>query len=77
MLVFEFDVLMSYAVTSMLVAYLIGRSDPAVRAWVIAAGTLHVALVGLLTVGLMAAPAGQPPVASDLFARGSSVGEHE
>jgi len=30
-LVFEFDVLMSYAVTSMLVAYLIGRSDPAVR----------------------------------------------
>ena len=43
----------------------------------IAAGTLHVALVGLLTVGLMAAPAGQPPVASDLFARGSSVGEHE
>jgi uncharacterized protein len=55
-LVFEFDVLMSYAVTSMLVAYLIGRSDPVVRAWMIAAGTLHVALVALLTVALMAAP---------------------
>ena len=71
MLVFEFDVLMSYAVTSMLVAYLIGRSDRAVRAWVIAAATLHVALVALLTVALMAAPAEQAPVASDLFARGS------
>jgi len=70
-LVFEFDVLMSYAVTSMLVAYLIGRSDRAVRAWVIAAATLHVALVALLTVALMAAPAEQAPVASDLFARGS------
>jgi uncharacterized protein len=70
-LVFEFDVLMSYAVTSVLVTYLIGRSDRAVRAWMIAAGALHVALVGLLTVALMAAPAEQAPVASDLFASGS------
>ncbi|HEU0087150.1 MAG TPA: DUF418 domain-containing protein [Pseudonocardiaceae bacterium] len=56
LLVFEFDVLMSYAVTAMIVAWLIGRSDRAVRAWMIAMGALHVGVVGLLTVALVAAP---------------------
>ncbi|GAA4714081.1 uncharacterized protein APR04_004162 [Promicromonospora umidemergens] len=32
-LVFEFDVLMGYAIASLLAAYLIGRSDRVVRAW--------------------------------------------
>ncbi|MDR7384344.1 DUF418 domain-containing protein [Promicromonospora iranensis] len=32
-LVFEFDVLMGYAIASVLAAYLIGRSDRVVRAW--------------------------------------------
>ncbi|WP_328817097.1 DUF418 domain-containing protein [Nonomuraea cypriaca] len=52
-LIFEYDVLMGYAITSVIVAYLIGRSDRTVTAWMIAWGTLHVMLVGLFTVSLM------------------------
>ncbi|MDN5913869.1 MAG: DUF418 domain-containing protein [Pseudonocardia sp.] len=57
-LVFEFDVLMGYAITSMVVAYLIGRSERVRTAAIVAAGTAQVLLVGLLT----AAPGG-PSVA--------------
>jgi uncharacterized protein len=63
LLVFEFDVLMSYAVTAVIVAWLIGRSDRAVRAWMIAVGALHVLAVTLLTVVIASAaplPAGPP-----------------
>ncbi|SDH59542.1 DUF418 domain-containing protein [Nonomuraea jiangxiensis] len=70
-LIFEFDVLMGYAITSMLVAYLIGRSARAIRGWMIAAGTLHVLLVGLLTAVLLygeVGPAGPP---TTLFSQGS------
>ncbi|GAA3644224.1 DUF418 domain-containing protein [Nonomuraea antimicrobica] len=52
-LVFEFDVLMGYAITSVVVAYLVGRGARTVTAWMVGAGTLHVAVVGLVTVGLM------------------------
>lgn len=55
LLVFEFDVLMGYAVTAMIVAWLIGRSDRAVRTWMIAVGALHVLVVGLLTVMIVSA----------------------
>ncbi|MGH3882831.1 MAG: DUF418 domain-containing protein [Pseudonocardiaceae bacterium] len=55
LLIFEFDVLMGYAVTAMIVAWLIGRSDRAVRAWMIAVGTLHAVAVGLLTVAIASA----------------------
>ncbi|MEU7003132.1 DUF418 domain-containing protein [Nonomuraea sp. NPDC046570] len=51
-LIFEFDVLMGYAVVAMLVAYLIGRSDRAITRWMIAAGSVHVVLVSLLTAVL-------------------------
>lgn len=62
LLIFEFDVLMGYAVTAMIVAWLVGRSDRAVRAWMIGVGTLHVAVVGLLTVAIAsAAPATNGP----------------
>ncbi|MGV9379024.1 DUF418 domain-containing protein [Nonomuraea sp. NPDC003707] len=57
-LVFEFDVLMGYAITSMIVAYLVGRSRRAVTAWMVAAGAVHVAMVTLITAALMAGPAG-------------------
>ncbi|GAA1651500.1 DUF418 domain-containing protein [Nonomuraea maheshkhaliensis] len=57
-LIFEFDVLMGYAITSMIVAYLIGRSERVVTAWMVAAGTLLLAMVGLLTALLMIVPAG-------------------
>ncbi|GAB3431907.1 DUF418 domain-containing protein [Flindersiella endophytica] len=74
-LIFEFDVLMGYAVTSMLVAYLIGRSDRAIRTWMITVGSIHVALICLLTVGLVLAPrSAQQAFASDpttLFSDGT------
>ncbi len=57
-LIFEFDVLMGYAITSMIVAYLIGRSDRVVTAWMVAAGTVLLTVVGLLTALLMIVPAG-------------------
>lgn len=59
-LVFEFDVLMGYALTSIVVAYLVGRSERAVTAWMIAAGTVHLAIVALVTAALLAGPAPSP-----------------
>ncbi|GAA4919282.1 uncharacterized protein HD597_005972 [Nonomuraea thailandensis] len=56
-LIFEFDVLMGYALTSMIVAYLIGRSERAVTAWMVAAGAVLVALVSLVTLALLTAQA--------------------
>ncbi|PKW13102.1 DUF418 domain-containing protein [Saccharopolyspora spinosa] len=72
-LIFEFDVLMSYAVTSMLVAYLIGRSERAIRGWTITMASLHVAFIGVCTFGLLSGHAstgggGEP---SQLYASGS------
>ncbi|GIH74973.1 hypothetical protein Plo01_14020 [Planobispora longispora] len=52
-LIFEFDVLMGYAITSMIVAYLIGRSDRAVRAWMIGVGSVFAVVIGLLTAALV------------------------
>lgn len=56
LLVFEFDVLMGYAVTSLLVAYLIGRSDRVVRRWAVGVGAVYVAVLGLGTAALLALP---------------------
>ncbi|GAB2486374.1 DUF418 domain-containing protein [Promicromonospora xylanilytica] len=49
-LVFEFDVLMGYAIASLLAAYLIGRSDRVVRAW-------GGALAGVYVAGILAVTA--------------------
>ncbi|XVV06188.1 DUF418 domain-containing protein [Actinosynnema sp. CA-248983] len=49
LLIFEFDVLMFYAIVSVLVAFLVGRSDRVVRAWLGGALVLHLAFVGLVT----------------------------
>lgn len=72
-LIFEFDVLMSYAVTSMLVAYLIGRSERVIRGWTIAMASLHVAFIGVVTFGLLTGRAslggGDQP--SQLYTSGS------
>ncbi|MEO3870041.1 DUF418 domain-containing protein [Nonomuraea sp. B12E4] len=70
-LIFEFDVLMGYAITSMLVAYLIGRSDRAIRAWMITAGTLHVFLVSVLTAALLFGGGGIAGTATTLYSQGS------
>ncbi|WP_228010875.1 DUF418 domain-containing protein [Nonomuraea phyllanthi] len=57
-LVFEFDVLMGYAITAMIVAYVVGRSRRAVTAWVAGAAAVHVAVVALTTAALMTAGSG-------------------
>ncbi|GLZ40469.1 DUF418 domain-containing protein [Actinokineospora sp. NBRC 105648] len=49
-LVFEFDVLMYYAVVAVPVAFLVGRVSA--RWWMIGAGALHVVFVGLVTAAL-------------------------
>ncbi|MCE6996617.1 DUF418 domain-containing protein [Saccharothrix sp. S26] len=61
-LVFEFDVLMFYAVVSVLVAFLVGRSARVRVGWMVATGALNLALVGLITVGLLVGDAtvGEP-----------------
>jgi uncharacterized protein len=55
-LVFEFDVLMGYAIASFLVAYLVGRSDRVVRAWIGAVGAVYVAALLALTALMVMAP---------------------
>ncbi|XVS66660.1 DUF418 domain-containing protein [Actinosynnema sp. CA-299493] len=52
-LVFEFDVLMFYAVVSVLVAYLVGRGGRVQVGWMVAMGALNVAVVGLITAALL------------------------
>ncbi|MER7077202.1 uncharacterized protein SAMN02982929_05209 [Saccharopolyspora kobensis] len=70
-LIFEYDVLMSYAVTSILVAYLIGRSDRAQRGWMIAMGTVHVAFIGLTTLGMLSGHVSLSTPPTDLYTHGS------
>ncbi|RJL22598.1 DUF418 domain-containing protein [Bailinhaonella thermotolerans] len=72
-LIFEYDVLMGYAVTSMLVAYLIGRGDRVVRGWMWAMGALHVAAVALVTAALFGGEAvtGAPDAPGGLYSEGS------
>ncbi|WP_033438234.1 DUF418 domain-containing protein [Saccharothrix sp. NRRL B-16314] len=53
-LIFEFDVLMFYAIVSVLVAYLVGRSSRVVMGWMVGMGAVHLAFVGLLTAAMLA-----------------------
>jgi uncharacterized protein len=65
-LVFEFDVLMGYAIASLLVAHLVGCSDRVVRAWVAVVGGSYVAAILGLTALMLADPGAAPgePVVS-------------
>ncbi|EME58576.1 DUF418 domain-containing protein [Amycolatopsis decaplanina] len=62
LLVFEGDVLMAYGLTSLLVAYLVGRSDRVVRNVVVVVGGTYAALLLAATASLVAAPevSGEP-----------------
>ncbi|MFD6067381.1 MULTISPECIES: DUF418 domain-containing protein [Amycolatopsis] len=62
LLVFEGDVLMAYGLTSLLVAYLVGRSDRIVRNVVVVVGGAYVTLVLAATALLVATPdvSGEP-----------------
>lgn len=62
LLIFEFDVLTGYALVSVHVAFLVSRSDRLRRGWLVLAGVVHVALIGLLT---SAAHTGQLSLSSE------------
>ncbi|PWK72143.1 uncharacterized protein BCL76_103372 [Streptomyces sp. CG 926] len=73
-LVFAWDVLMGYAVTALVVAWLPARSEK-VRGWAMwTAGGLHLALISLLTLDSLSRPPGAPkspdPAAVELYAHG-------
>lgn len=72
-LVVEFDVLMGYAVTGAVVAYLVVTSERTQRIWMIVTGSVHVLVISALTVLLIARPgtAGYPPMATNTYADGS------
>lgn len=79
LLIFEWDVLMSYAATSVIAAYIIGRSRRAVRAWVWGPATLHVAVMSLVTVAMLVATSKSLDVTvgsqPNLFADGSYLAQ--
>ncbi|MER5268187.1 DUF418 domain-containing protein [Actinosynnema sp. NPDC002837] len=52
-LVFEFDVLMFYAVVSVLVAYLVGRGRRVQVGWMVGMGAVNLGVVGLITLALL------------------------
>jgi len=56
-LIFEYDVLVFYALVSVLVAFVVGRSGRVVWGWLAGAAVVHVAFVALLTLGLLAGEA--------------------
>ncbi|MCG5219013.1 DUF418 domain-containing protein [Streptosporangium soli] len=70
-LIFEFDVLMGYAITSLIVAYLIGRSAGSVRRWMIGMGSLHVTVVLLGTLGMLTETTSLNGESTDLFTHGT------
>ena len=74
-LVFAWDVLMGYAVTALLVARLLTRSERAQRRVMWWAAGIHLAVMGLLTVALAATGDGTddgvPEDVVDLYAHGS------
>ncbi|MFE6907150.1 DUF418 domain-containing protein [Streptomyces erythrochromogenes] len=77
-LVFAWDVLMGYAVTALLVARLLARSEKVRRVALWTAGGVHLALVALVTLAAASSsdsspggPAGPGPAAVELYAHGS------
>ncbi|MFD0433641.1 DUF418 domain-containing protein [Streptomyces chartreusis] len=74
-LVFAWDVLMGYAVTALLVAWLLTRSERAQRRVMWWAAGIHLAVMGLLTAALAATADGTddgvPEDVVDLYAHGS------
>jgi uncharacterized protein len=73
LLVAEFDVLMGYAVTGIVVAYLLATSERSQRGWLVLAATAHVVLLTLLTAALLLLPtaAAAPPSGPNPYADGS------
>lgn len=66
-LVFEFDILMGYAVSAVIVAFIVGRSDRFIRRAMWAAGGVHVALFGLASVAIVWFTLAGPDLSFSLF----------
>jgi uncharacterized protein len=64
LLVVEFDILMGYAVTGAVVAWVLATSDRSQRAWMWTAAAIHLVLLSLLTLAMLAAgdQRSEPPV---------------
>jgi uncharacterized protein len=74
LLVVEFDVLMGYAVTSVVVAYLLLTSERAQRRWMIITGSVHLLAITALTAVLIMLPGtggSYPPGPTNPYADGS------
>lgn len=56
----EFDVLMGYAVTALIVAFVLARGPRARRRWLIGAAGIHLAILTLLALAMAAAPPDDP-----------------
>ncbi|MBF6096697.1 DUF418 domain-containing protein [Nocardia cyriacigeorgica] len=54
LLIAEFDVLMGYALTGLIVAYLLATSERAQRRWLIVQASIHVTMLTLLAVAMTA-----------------------
>ncbi|RZQ61575.1 DUF418 domain-containing protein [Amycolatopsis suaedae] len=70
LLIFEFDVLMGYAVASVVVAFLVGRSTRVINGWMYGTGCLHL----VLAAGIALTATGQGNIAVSrpgLFADGT------
>lgn len=61
LLVAEFDVLMGYAVTAVVVAWLLATSERSQRRWIIGATAVHLLLLSLIVLALAAMDAQSPP----------------
>ncbi|HXV91694.1 MAG TPA: DUF418 domain-containing protein [Pseudonocardia sp.] len=58
LLIFEFDVLMGYAITALLVARLIASSERVQHRWTVAVGSVYAAVLLAITALLVAVPVG-------------------
>ncbi|MEV6772126.1 DUF418 domain-containing protein [Nocardia sp. NPDC051030] len=72
-LVAEFDVLMGYAVTGLVVAFVLATGPKARRRWLIVASSIHVTMLTLLGIGLALGDSQEPskPVDPNPYADGS------
>ena len=73
LLIAEFDILMGYAVTGVVVAYLLATSERTQRVWTVIAAAVHVTLLSALTVLLALSPdeADAAPLDPNPYADGS------
>ncbi|WP_378731138.1 DUF418 domain-containing protein [Nocardia brasiliensis] len=71
----EFDVLMGYAVTGLVVAFILATSDRAQRRWMIVMAGIHVAMLTAIALAMVFAPQQnskpRPPLDPNPFADGS------